>query len=182
MPLRLYFYWQIHWQFLKNSDDGFVSEATRPIQEGRHSSPCKLHPHQMDVWWDFPRDGNTWILAICPEPGTMWPTVIKAIQEKALEVSSVEEYNLSKESAALFDWLRNLPREKFEWNLSPELSDDALKTEIGITNPWNGENSFLFFRLLAEEITRQTPFVATAQPWKHYAMATARIEFRPKST
>ncbi len=75
-----------------------------------------------------------------------------------------------------------LPKNKFEWNLSPEVTEELLKTEVGLKNPWPGESGLLFFRLLTEEITRQTPFVAVAHPWKHYSSTSARIEFRQKLT
>jgi len=89
---------------------------------------------------------------------------------------------LSKEAAALFDWLRRLSHDDFKWGLSPELTDEVLKIEIGIQNPWYGENTFLFYRILAEEISRQNPFWAVAHPWRHYSNVTARIEFRKKQT
>lgn len=140
----------------------------------------KLKPIGMVVWWTFEDVGTFWTLAVRPDDGMDWSDVVTAIRENANDVPSTEKYRLSKEAAALFDWLRRLPRQKFEWGLSPELTDEILKTEIGLKNPWNNDNAFLFFRLLTEEISRQTSFGAVAHPWSHYGTITARIEFRPK--
>lgn len=138
----------------------------------------KLRPTGLYVWWSFPRGGSPWILAVRPEEAMDWPRVIEAIKNAAVAVCSAEKYGLSKEAGLLLDWLTCLRPSEFEWTLSPELTDEVRKVEIGLENPWEDENPFLFFHLLADEITRKTPYMAVAHRWRLRDEGSIRLEFR----
>jgi hypothetical protein len=107
-----------------------------------------------------------------------WPQVIEAIETAAKNIRSAEKFSLSQEAGKLLDWLTSLRSDEFEWGLSPELTDEVLKIEIGLENPWKYENPFLFFHLLAGEVSRKTPYIAIAHRWKRHAEGSTRVEFR----
>ena len=89
------------------------------------------------------------------------------LKQKEAELSAGENYGLSDDAAALFQWISDLRPDQYLGNLTP-IVEECLERDIGLKPSWPEKNIAAYFEMLVEEINEKTDFDLRVQPRQRY--------------